>query len=100
MHLGRTVEELEQTLSSAELTRWIAYAGIEPFGYPMDNYRFGVATTTITNAIYSTIPIPKGKRRPKPLAPADFYPQRKKREPDLTPEQQAYIERKKRGRGK
>lgn len=30
MTLGKTVGEIENTMSSAELTEWIAYAGIDP----------------------------------------------------------------------
>lgn len=81
-------------MDSAEFTRWIAYAGIEPFGYPLDNYRMGAVASAIVNAVYATIPVPKGKTRPKPLQPSDFYPQQKKREPELTPELREALRRK------
>lgn len=32
MALGRTVGELEQTISSTELQEWIEYYNLEPFG--------------------------------------------------------------------
>lgn len=32
--LGRTVADLERSLSSAELTEWAGYSLIEPFGQP------------------------------------------------------------------
>jgi len=37
-HLGRTVSELEEELSSAELTEWIALLSIEPWGPYRDDY--------------------------------------------------------------
>lgn len=69
-----TVEELENRMSSAEFTRWIAYAGVEPFGYPMDNYRFGISTQEIVNSVRATIPVPEGKRRPPMLRADQLYP--------------------------
>lgn len=60
----------------------------------MDNYRMGVPTASIVNAVRSTIPMQKGQHRPKAKTAADFYPQRAKREPDLTPEQKEYIRKK------
>jgi hypothetical protein len=80
-------------MSSAEFTRWIAYANLEPFGYPMDNYRMGVPSAAIVNTIRATVRMEKGKR-PKPVKASDFYPQQAKAEPDLTPEQRAHIKRK------
>ena len=81
-------------MSSAEFTRWIAYANIEPFGYPMDNYRMGVPAAAIVNTVRSTIPMPKGKPRPKQVKATDFYPKQAKSGPDLTPEQLAHIRKK------
>lgn len=48
---------------------------------------------SICNAVISSIPMEKGKRR-KYYKVADFLPVLKKREPDLTPEQQEYIRKK------
>lgn len=89
-----TVGELDERISSAEITQWIAYANVEPFGYPMDNYRMGVPAAAIANTVRSTIPIPKGRQRPKPVKASDFYPHRSKAEPELTPEQRAFIRKK------
>jgi hypothetical protein len=100
LQFGETLEELQERMSSEEFTRWIAYNNIEPFGYPMDRLDVGIITSQIVNAVHASIPMPKGKRRPKPLSPSDFAPQtRNKREPDLTPEQRAHI-RKKHGKRK
>ncbi len=81
-------------MSSDEFTHWVAYAGMEPFGYPMENYRMGVPTSALMGAIFATIPKAKGARRPKPPAPHEFYPQHKKREPELTKEQRDHIRNK------
>lgn len=85
-------------MSSAEFTRWIAYAGLEPFGFPMDNYRMGAPAAAIVNAVHASIPLPKGKR-PKAMQASDLYPHSKKRDPELTPEQREHI-RKKRAKRK
>ncbi|MBL8268056.1 hypothetical protein [Steroidobacter sp.] len=95
-----TVEELDERISSAEFSQWIAYSNIEPFGYPMDNFRMGVPAAAFVNAIRSTVPVPKGRPRPKAIKASDFYPKQAKAEPDLTPEQRAYIERKKQQKNK
>lgn len=81
-------------MSSTEFTDWIAYAGLEPFGYPMDNYRMGVPSAALVNSIRATIPLPRGKSRPKPVKPSDFYPQQARAEPELTPEQREHIRKK------
>jgi hypothetical protein len=86
-------------MSSAEFTQWIAYANIEPFGYPMDNYRMGVPAAALVNSIRSTVPMDKGKR-PKPVKASDFYPQQAKAGPDLTPEQREHIRKKQARRAK
>ena len=72
----------------------MAYADVEPFGYPMDNYRMGVPTSALMSAIYATVPIPKGKRRPRAPKPTDFYPGKEAREPELTAEQREHIRKK------
>lgn len=81
-------------MSSAEFTKWIAYANHEPFGFPMDNYRMGAPAAAIVNAVHTSIPVAKGTRRPKAKRPSDYYPQQKKPEQDLTPEQRDHIRKK------
>lgn len=50
---------------------------------------------TVFNSILSTIPIPKGKARPRPCAAKDFLPViEAQRTVELTPEQQAHIRKK------
>ena len=85
-------------MSSAEFTQWIAYSDFEPFGYPIERYDMGVITSQIVDAINRSIPIDKGKKRPKSPKPSDFYPKTaadsKKRGPDLTPAQREHIRKK------
>lgn len=54
----------------------------------------GVPAAAVVNAIRSSIPLQKGQRRPKPLQASSFYPEQKRREPDLTPEQKEHIRKK------
>jgi hypothetical protein len=65
--LGRTVEELLETVSYTELTEWMAYYAIEPFGYDMENYRMGVIASTVMNANRS-------KNSDKVWSAKDFMP--------------------------
>lgn len=82
-------------MSSAEFTLWKAYADIEPFGYPMDNYRMGVPAAMLANTINSTI---AWKRKPRKWKAGDLYPDRKKASDglpeDLTPQQREHIRKK------
>jgi hypothetical protein len=88
-------------MSSAEFTDWLAYMSIEPHGYDLDTWRWGMMTANICNAVRSTIPLPKGKGKLRVFKAEDFYPFRKNEErTDLTAEQKAYLERKRKRRKK
>jgi hypothetical protein len=78
-------------MSSAEFTKWKAYAAKHPFGYLMDNYRAFVPAAELMNTINSTV---KWKRKPRKWKASDLSPSEKKRAPDLTPEQQEHIRKK------
>lgn len=65
--LGRTVAELQATMSSAEFNEWQAYGVIRPFGEARADFRMA-QICAITAAPHT----PKGKR---PLAPIDFIPE-------------------------
>lgn len=80
-------------MTSAEFTQWMAYSNLEPFGYPMDNWRHGINTAAIVNSVRSTIALPKGQPRLKPIPVETFMPTQAKREV-LTPKQAAHLERK------
>lgn len=63
--LGRTVDELQRSMSSAEFVDWCAFYEIEPWGYEAENWRMGVVAATVAN--YS------GNVK-KPLKVSDFLP--------------------------
>jgi hypothetical protein len=86
-------------MTSAEFTRWIAYANLEPFGYPMDNWRHGVNTAAVVNVVRSTVPVGKGHARMKPIKAEAFMPARKKAD-ELTPKQAEHLRRKREKRSK
>jgi len=43
--MGMTVGELCDRMDSLEFTQWLAYAGVEPFGSPVDDLRAGTIAT-------------------------------------------------------
>lgn len=61
--LGRTVSELEASLSSTEFTEWMAYYTLEPFGQWRDNWH----SAQLASLLYN---INRGKN--KALETADF----------------------------
>lgn len=63
-HLGRTVGELEVSLSSRELSEWIAYSALEPFGQDRTDDGFRLLASMLFNTNRG-----KGARA---LAPGDF----------------------------
>ena len=73
--LGRTVDELQRSMSSSEFMDWCAYYEIEPWGYEADNWRMGVLAATTAN--YS------GNIK-KPLKVSDFLPRQPRK---LSPEE-------------
>jgi hypothetical protein len=63
--LGRTVGELECSLSPRELADWQAYYLLEPWGAWRDNYHAGLVAARLSNLF-------RGKKA-KPVSPADFF---------------------------
>lgn len=57
MELGRTVTELENTLSVSEFKEWIEFYQLEPFGAWRDNWN----TATIAHILAN---VNRGKNRP------------------------------------
>src|SRR5690606_3053338 len=86
MVLGMTVAELGQRMSSRELTEWMAFFSLEPWGTEVEDWRFGMLASVIANVNRDT------KRRKKPYEPQDFMPRRSQppRE-EQTVEEQARI---------
>jgi hypothetical protein len=66
--LGRTVEELLETLSATELADWAAFYAIEPWGSEAAFLRTGIVTALIANTNRDS------KRKPEPFVPSDFMP--------------------------
>jgi hypothetical protein len=48
--LGHTARELLEKMSSRELSEWLAYYGLEPFGDERADLRAGIISSTIANA--------------------------------------------------
>lgn len=61
-----TVEYLLENISSRELTEWMSYYQIEPFGEEREDLRMGIISSTIAN-------VNKGKNG-KTYKPKDFIP--------------------------
>ena len=55
--LGRTVGELDQTLSSTELSYWMAFYSLHPFGSDRDGIHSAIIAATIAN-------VNRGKNQP------------------------------------
>lgn len=68
-------------MSSHELTEWMAYASIEPFGEDRADLRAGMISSVIANTNRDP------KKRAEPYEPIDFMPFAEKPEP--TPDQLA-----------
>lgn len=68
MALGMTVGELLQRMSSRELTEWMAFFSLEPWGTEVEDWRAGLIASTIANSYRDP------KRRRKPYEPSDFMP--------------------------
>jgi hypothetical protein len=78
-----TVEELQERIPSSKFTELAAYLRIEPRGYEMDNWRFGMLAATVNNV-----------QSNKKLKPKDFYPPGRKKQPQLSPRQQQQLKAK------
>jgi hypothetical protein len=73
LRMGRTVDELYRTMSSAEFSMWVALHNEDRWGE--DNadqradFRAGLVCSTVANFAGKSM-----KSNVKPLAPADFMP--------------------------
>lgn len=82
-----TVSEAIERLSSVEFAEICAYYRIEPWGFDVENFRFGMICATAVNVT----PRPKGS---KPMGPEEFYPLRKERK-RISPRLEAELKRRK-----
>lgn len=62
--MGRTVGELEQSMSSSEYSHWLAFYQLYPFGPERDNLHAAIVASTIANS--------NRTRNQKPFKPDDF----------------------------
>ena len=79
--------ELLARVSSRELTEWMAFASLEPFGPLQDDSRAGVIAATVAN-------VHRDPKKGRPLRPEQFFPSLKgggKRERRQSPQQQLAI---------
>ena len=68
-----TVGELLSRISSRELTEWMAFFSLEPWGTEVEDWRAGLIASTIANVNRDP------KKRRKPYEPEDFMPRRDRR---------------------
>lgn len=81
-----TVKELLARIDSRELSEWMAYFSLEPWGTEVEDWRAGLVASTVANVNRDE------KKRKKPFEPKDFIPQRVKPPvEEQSPEEQAKI---------
>jgi len=62
--LGRTVSELERDMPSSELTEWMSYYKLEPFGQERDNWHSAQIASILANV---------NRRKNAPAVPVDDF---------------------------
>ena len=70
--MGCTVSELLTRVSSHELTEWMAFSTLEPFGVDAENLGHAITASTIAN-------VNRGKNQ-QPYKVTDFMPKFEKQE--------------------
>ncbi|CAB3795493.1 phage tail assembly protein T [Pararobbsia alpina] len=65
LKMGRTVDELQRSMTSAEFGEWIAFYSIEPFGDHIADIRAGTIAASVIN--------PQLKKDSTPYKPLDFF---------------------------
>ena len=73
--------EMLSRMSSRELSEWIVYDAIEPFGQMRDELHAGIVASTVANSVRDA------KKRPDPYRSEDFMPHYET--PELSPEERA-----------
>lgn len=80
-----TVEELLARTTSRELSEWMAYFSLDPFGEERADLRAGIVASTIANAQRDP------KQRRQPYKPEDFMPDFENRESEDKSPQEIYA---------
>ena len=75
MALGIPRDEMLGRMSSREVTEWMAYASVEPFGEDRGDLRAALICSVIANANRDP------KKKADPYQPIDFMPFAEKPEP-------------------
>ena len=66
MALGKTVGELLEDIGAAEMTEWMAFAQLEPFGGAVDDLRAGIGPAVAANS--------NRQEGSEVIHPMDFFP--------------------------
>lgn len=78
-----TVRELLARIDSRELTEWMAFFELEPWGCDVEDERFGVVAATVANVNRDA------KKQPRPYTRDDFLPPRDTLQQEEDPETSA-----------
>jgi len=82
--LGMTVAELGQRMSSAELTEWMAFFSLEPWGTEVEDWRAAMVASVIAN-------VNRDPKKRKPYEPKDFMPRYEPQVQEQSWEEQARL---------
>lgn len=82
--MGVPVDHLLKSISARELTEWMAYYEVEPFGEARDDLRMGIICSTIAN-------VNRGKGG-RVFKPEDFIPKFNKPKQQTWQEQLRIVE--------
>lgn len=85
-----TVGELLAGITSAELTEWMAFAELEPFGEERDDLRAAIVASTVAEVNRNP------KKRKQPFTPQDFLPKFSREVPEMDEEGEEEEEEKRR----
>jgi hypothetical protein len=80
-----TVRELLVRIDSRELTEWMIYYDMEPWGTEIEDWRAGLIASTVANVNRDP------KKRKEPYAPHDFMPKRVQEIKQQSPEEMARV---------
>lgn len=77
-----TVAELLERISSRELSEWMAFETLEPFGYVRDNMHAGIVAAAVVN-------MARDPKKSRAVGPGDFVIEPPDEKPPMT-EKQVY----------
>jgi hypothetical protein len=80
-----TVRELLARIDGRELSEWMAYFNMEPWGTEVEDWRAGMVASVIANVNRDP------KKRNKPYEAEDFIPKRAREIEQQSPEEMAHA---------